>query len=81
MKHSDILESLKTKTIVIVAGSTNGYIAQEILRDLGQDEGFSRSRFFHGITLPPNIKTNKLGRLPDESQFIGDVVIENGIWN
>lgn len=80
LKHNDIRNALRTKTIVIVAGSTNGYIAEEILKDIGQDNGFSRNSFFRGITLPPTIKTNEQGRLVDESKFIGDVVIQNGIW-
>lgn len=81
LKHSGIRNALRTKTIVIVAGSTNGYIAEEILKDLRQDNEFSRNRFFRGLTLPPSIKTNEQGRLPDELSFIGDVIIQNGTWS
>lgn len=77
--HPAIKAALKNGTIVIVGGTTNGYIAEEILGSIGQMSNFSRKRFFRGITLPPNYKTTEQGRLPDESGFKGDVVIKNGI--
>lgn len=78
--HPSIEAAIHSGTIVIIAGTTNGYIAQELLAQLKQSEGFCRNHFFRGITLPPHIRTAESGRLPDESQFPGDVVIENGIW-
>ncbi len=77
--HPAIKASLKNGTIVIIGGTTNGYIAEEILVSIGQMANFSRKRFFRGITLPPNYKTTEQGRLPDESGFKGDVVIKNGV--
>lgn len=71
----EILRALKNQTIVIIAGTTNGYIAEELLNHIGQGEGFSRSNFFRGITLPPNYEGNKTS-----SEFPGDVVIEKGTW-
>jgi hypothetical protein len=78
--HPSIEAALHSGTVVIVAGTTNGYIAEELLEQLKQSEDFTRNRFFRGITTPPHIKTDESGKLPDESQFPGDVVIENGIW-
>ena len=75
-----ILEALTSRTIVIVAGTTNGYVAEEFLSRIGQASDFSRKRFFRGITLPPGYNTNDTGRLNDESLFPGDVVIVNGKW-
>jgi hypothetical protein len=80
LEQKDIIEALNSKTIVIIAGSTNGYVAEELLKSIGQEYGFSRKRFFRGVTLPPSIETTDSGRLPDESSFPGDVVIVNGIW-
>jgi hypothetical protein len=77
--HPAIKAALKNGTIVIVGGTTNGYITEEILGSIGQMSNFSRKRFFRGITLPPGYKTTEQGRLPDESGFKGDVVIKNGI--
>jgi hypothetical protein len=76
----DIQAALQSGTIVIIAGTTNGYIAEEILARIGQSEGFSRNRFFRGITLPPSQPRTDTGRFPDESEFPGDVVIVNGMW-
>jgi hypothetical protein len=72
--------ALRSGTVVIVAGTTNGYVAEEILNALGQSVGFNRKRFFRGITLPPSRPTTETGRVSDESRFPGDVVIVNGAW-
>jgi hypothetical protein len=77
--HPAVQAALRSATLVIVAGTTNGYVAEEILKGIGQEEGFSKRRFFRGIVLPPG-KTTELGRLPDESDFPGDVVIVKGVW-
>jgi hypothetical protein len=77
--HPAIRTALSSGTLVIVAGTTNGYVAEEILNNLGQSDGFSRRRFFRGIVLPPG-RTTEEGRLPDDSGFPGDVVIEKGVW-
>ncbi len=78
--HLAIQTALRSGTIVVVAGTTNGYVAEELLSLCGNADGFSRQRFFRGITLPPCEKTTDTGRLPDESQFPGDVVIQKGTW-
>ncbi len=77
--HPSIKNALKNGTIVIIAGTTNGYVAEEILKSLGTSD-FSRKRFFRGITLPPSEKVTSEGRLADESRFPGDVVIAKGVW-
>jgi hypothetical protein len=78
-KYPAVTEALKKGTIVIIAGTTNGYVAEEILSVLGGAKDFKRKCFFRGITLPPNRPT-KSGRLPDSSAFPGDVVIKDGVW-
>lgn len=80
LKIDEIVEALRNRTIVIVAGTTNGYIAEEMLRYIGQAEGFSKQRFFRGITLPPKYKVSQSGRLEDSETFTGDVVIQKGKW-
>ncbi|MDD5590640.1 MAG: hypothetical protein PHY18_01785 [Dehalococcoidales bacterium] len=67
-------------TIAIVAGTTNGYVAEEILKTLGEEKAFDRKRFFRGVTLPPEYEVTEAGRLPDESGFLGDVIIKDGVW-
>lgn len=79
-KHPVINESLSSGTIVIIAGTTNGYVAEEILSVIGQNEDFSRKRFFRGVVLPPGGPVTNSGRIKDETGFPGDVVIKDGIW-
>jgi hypothetical protein len=78
--HAAVSDALKNGTVVIVAGTTNGYVAEEIFKALGISAGFSRKRFFRGITLPPASAVTSEGRLADESAFPGDVVITKGEW-
>jgi hypothetical protein len=78
--HPTVSSVLKTGTVVVVAGTTNGYVAEEILASIGQAEGFVRGRFFRGITLAPSCPTTGASRLPDKRGFPGDVVIVKGHW-
>lgn len=79
-EYSVITDVLESGTLVIIAGTTNGYIAEEILSKINQNENFSRKRFFRGIVLPPGGQVTSSGRIKDESKFQGDVVIKDGIW-
>ncbi|MDG6223867.1 MAG: hypothetical protein QCH99_11490 [Candidatus Bathyarchaeota archaeon] len=78
-KNPTILTALKKGTLVIVAGTTNGYVAEEIIKYL-DFKGFSKTNFFRGITLPPGGAVTAEGRLVDESKFPGDVIITDGVW-
>jgi hypothetical protein len=71
--HSDIRRVLEKGTLVIIAGTTNGYVAEEVLKSIGQTEGFSRVGFRRGVTVAPGAKTAK-------ADFPGDVVITDGQW-
>jgi hypothetical protein len=79
-KHPTVTKALTGGRLVIVAGTTNGYVAEEILSHLGQAVGFSRRHFFRGVTVSPAWITAAQGRLPDNSGFPGDVVIDKGVW-
>ena len=80
VKYPPVQQALKSGTVVVIAGTTNGYVAEEILSSIGQLEGFSRKRFMRGIVLPPSQPRTENGRIEDESEFPGDVVIINGSW-
>ena len=71
--HPAIKAVLTQGTLAIIGGSTNGYVAEEILASLGQDEGFARVGFRRGLTVPP-------GANAPEMDFPGDVVIREGEW-
>lgn len=76
--EQSILDAARTQTVVIIAGTTNGYVAEELLKALGIEEGFSRRGFYRGITLPPGGSRTGSGRSPDRNAFSGDVVITRG---
>lgn len=78
--HPAVQAALRSGTVVIIAGTTNGYAAEEVLAAAGQSKGFNRRRFIRGITLPPHMPATETGRLPDETGFPGDVVIVKGEW-
>ncbi len=78
--HPAIRKALKNGTLVIVAGTTNGYVADEILRTYQIATDFSRKHFFRGITLPSVKSVTAEGRFAVESKFPGDVVIVKGVW-
>ncbi len=80
VRHPAIQTALKSGTLVIVAGTTNGYVAEELLAACGNAGTFTRQRFFRGITLPPFQESGDSVRLPDENRFPGDVVLRNGAW-
>jgi hypothetical protein len=75
-----VANALKQGTVVVVAGTTNGYVAEELLKMIGVSSGFSRKRFFRGITLPPNQAVTSEGRIDDENAFPGDVIITQNKW-
>ncbi|PKL57588.1 MAG: hypothetical protein CVV34_06720, partial [Methanomicrobiales archaeon HGW-Methanomicrobiales-5] len=78
-KHAAVAAAIKKGTIVIVAGTTNGYVAEELLSALGQAKEFKRNRFYRGIVLPPGRPMTSTGKLSGDSKFPGDVVIRDGV--
>ena len=73
--HPAVRSALDTGTLVIVAGTTNGYVAEEVLRAIGQAEGFSRKGFRRGMTPPPGFDASSV-----QADFPGDVVLVRGQW-
>lgn len=72
-QHPDVQRALEKGTLLIVAGTTNGYVAEEILIMLGQAEEFSRVGFRRGVTVAQGAKLPK-------AELAGDVVIVDGEW-
>jgi len=71
--HPDIKTVLEKGTLGIIAGTTNGYVAEEILKSLGQAEEFSRIGFRRGMTRAP-------GATVASGKFPRDVIIVEGEW-
>lgn len=72
--HPSVGRALEKGTLVIIAGTTNGYVAEEVLGSIGQGEGFRRERFCRGATTAPGIEVST-------GEFFGDVVIRDGRWH
>lgn len=72
--HPSIDRVLDKGTLVIIAGTTNGYVAEEILASIGQGEGFRREGFRRGVTTAPGLEVAG-------AVFFGDVVIKDGQWH
>jgi hypothetical protein len=71
--HPDVRRVLEKGTLAIIAGTTNGYVAEEVLKSIGQAEGFSRTGFRRGVTVAPGAKAAK-------ADFPGDVIVIDGQW-
>lgn len=72
-----VRQALAENVVVITAGTTNAYVADEILQSLGQEQGFSYQHFYRGYVVPPGYKAT-LENEPE--RFLGDVVIRKGQW-
>lgn len=63
--------ALYEKKVLIVAGTTNGYVAEAALHALGEAHPFDRQAFRRGVTVAPGAK------LPDGTME-GDLLIDHG---
>lgn len=77
--HVAVKTALRSGTVAILAGTTNGYVAEEVLASIDQAEGFSRKHFMRGVTLPPLPPGTE--RPAAEGEFPGDVIIVKGRWD
>jgi len=73
--HPAVASAMKKGTLVIVAGTTNGYVAEEVLAATNQSAGFTRKGFRRGMVLSPSFDAGSL-----KAEFPGDVVLTNGQW-
>lgn len=80
VKHDAVAKALKKGTVVIIAGTTNGFVAEEILKSLGPLKDFQRNHFYRGIILPPNRPVTPAGRSREQGKFPGDVIIDKGVY-
>jgi hypothetical protein len=67
----DILQTIEDNILVIIAGTTNGYVVEEILKKLSFNTNFSRRGFYRGITKPPGKNTVR-------HDFKGDIIFKKG---
>ncbi len=71
-RQEEVLNAMKNRRVVVVAGTTNAYLAEELLHQIGEGD-FDIHGFFRGIirreAIPGSLKRVK-----------GDVVIDHGVW-
>lgn len=75
LQHPAVRAVLSAGRLVIVAGTTNGYVAEEVLGAVGQVAGFVRKGFRRGLTVPPETDSRRT-----KADFPGDVVLVDGEW-
>lgn len=73
--HPAVRATLRSGTLVIIAGTTNGYVAEEVLKATNQVHGFTRTGFRRGTVFPPGFDPRTVA-----SDFRGDVVLVDGKW-
>lgn len=78
--HPWVTQTLRSGRLVIVAGTTNGYVGEEILKVIGQSVGFVKRNFFRGISLPPSVASRRASTSGAQDSLPGDLVIEDGVW-
>lgn len=69
-----IRTALSGHTIVIISGSTNGYVAEELLTQTGQKGDFDKRSFLRGVNVGHGAGAPK-GKYANT-----DVVLEKGVW-
>jgi len=73
-QHPRLCHAMKHGRIVIIAGSTNGYIAEEILTEIGEVDAFTRVGFRRGTVVPPDFTGIA------DTKLQGDVILTGGQW-
>lgn len=69
-----VTAALASHTLVLMAGTTNSYVARAILEKRGHLEEIDPRQFFRGVVLPPRQKLEPDGR----NRFAGDLIFEHG---
>ena len=73
-RHPAVVAAMAKGTLVIIAGTTNGYVAEEVLGAAGAG-GFSRRGFRRGLVVPPDFNAAGV-----QAELSGDVVLVDGRW-
>ena len=71
MSNEAVREAMENHRLLIVAGTTNAYVAQEALKAIGDDTPFDARVFRRGITVSPGAKVT-----PGQASF--DLLIDHG---
>lgn len=80
VRHDAVRAALSSGTVVVVAGTTNAYVAEEILSATDAPASFSRRGFYRGLTKPPAPDATPQAAADPAVAFPGDVVLVKGSW-
>ena len=69
----EIRDAVLNRSVLIVSGTTNAFVAEELLRLIGEEKGFDARAFRRGFVAPRWAKV-------DDRLFNGDVLIREGKW-
>ena len=70
-RRPDVREALKDAKILVIGGTTNAYVANALLAEIGSDERVGFPEFHRGIVIPRGAKAEK-------AEFRGDLLIDRG---
>jgi len=71
MANPDVRKAMTNHRLLIVAGTTNGYVAEEALKVIGDTTPFDKRTYRRGITVAPGAKV-----APGQAEF--DLLIDHG---
>ncbi|MCD6365583.1 MAG: hypothetical protein J7M14_06875 [Planctomycetes bacterium] len=71
--RQDVQTAAKKGILAIIAGSTNAYVAEEVLATLGLAGKFSKDGFRRGTVVPPGFDASQL-----KGSLKGDVILIDG---
>lgn len=71
VKKEEIVEAMSSGRILVISGTTNVFVANELLKAVGEEPSVTFPAFHRGVVLGP-------GHAPQQAEQIGDLLIENG---
>ena len=71
VRRADVQKALKDGKVLVIGGTTNTYVANELLRCLGKDPCVTFPAFHRGVSYGPDAK-------PVQAEPLGDLYIDHG---
>ena len=72
VKRPDVQEALKSATVLVIGGTTNVFVANALLEEVGAAPDVTFPAFHRGVAVPPGAKLQP-------AEPVGDLVIEKGV--
>jgi len=72
VRRPEVQEALRSGTVLVIGGTTNVYVANELLKCINAEPCVTFPRFHRGVAVPPGAKLTSKPQL-------GDLVIRKGV--